>query len=176
METFNFSKALEHLKSNGVAFAKRQIVKNDTVIVMHKKRLYQMSESTGVRYSYTPSNSDLMADDWVLSNNFVNAQVSNDYKDLKIDKLSKDLTEIHNELSVLEETVSRFEKVSFKLPKNYKSISVSTLGYITVFVPKDINTEEWQDLEGLKFKIPKGEWVIASVGDDLLTLKRVYTI
>jgi len=43
---------------------KRQIVKNDTVICLYDKQLVQMSKSTGVRYSYTPSNEDLLALDW----------------------------------------------------------------------------------------------------------------
>jgi len=62
----NFSEALEHVKSNNKA--KRQIIKNDTVIILYKKRLYQMSENTGVRYPYVPTNKDLMANDWILLN------------------------------------------------------------------------------------------------------------
>ena len=45
---------------------KRDIVKNDTVIISYKKRLYQMSESTGVRYPYVPTNADIHATDWNL--------------------------------------------------------------------------------------------------------------
>lgn len=60
-----FSEALEHLKSN--RFVKREAVKNDTVIVNYKNRLYQMSVDTGVRYPYVPTNEDLMADDWSLN-------------------------------------------------------------------------------------------------------------
>lgn len=60
-----FSEALEHLKSN--RFVKREAVKNDTVIVDYKNRLYQMSVDTGIRYPYVPTNEDLMADDWSLN-------------------------------------------------------------------------------------------------------------
>lgn len=58
-----FSEALEHLKAN--TFVKREVIKNDTVIVNYKNRLYQMSTNTGVRYPYVPTNKDLMADDWL---------------------------------------------------------------------------------------------------------------
>lgn len=45
-------------------------MRNDTVIVNYKKRLYQMSTNTGVRYPYVPTNKDLFADDWItLLNN-----------------------------------------------------------------------------------------------------------
>jgi len=59
-----FSEALEHLKANKLV--KREVIKNDTVIVNHKNRLYQMSTNTGVRYPYTPTNKDLMSDDWLV--------------------------------------------------------------------------------------------------------------
>ena len=58
-----FSEALELLKANKLV--KRRVVKNDTVIMIYKKRLYQMSQITGVRYPYSPSNRDLLAEDWV---------------------------------------------------------------------------------------------------------------
>lgn len=58
-----FSEALELLKAN--KRVKRRVVKNDTVIIIYKKRLYQMSQSTGVRYPYSPSNRDLLAEDWM---------------------------------------------------------------------------------------------------------------
>ena len=58
-----FSEALEHLKAN--TFVKREVIKNDTVIVNYKNRLYQMSTNTGVRYPYVPTNKDLMSDDWL---------------------------------------------------------------------------------------------------------------
>lgn len=57
-----FSKALEVLKSGGIV--KREVVKNDTVIIVYKNRLYQMSRNTGVRYRYVPTNQDLMSNDW----------------------------------------------------------------------------------------------------------------
>jgi hypothetical protein len=59
----NFNEALIHLKEGGQA--KREIVKNDTVIVFYKDELCQMSKNTGVRYPYTLSNEDLMAEDWI---------------------------------------------------------------------------------------------------------------
>lgn len=62
-----FSEALEHLKSNG--FVKRDVIKNDTVVVNHKNRLYQMSLNTGVRYPYAPTDEDLLAEDWLLLSN-----------------------------------------------------------------------------------------------------------
>jgi len=58
-----FSKALEHLKAN--TLVKREVIKNDTVVINYKDRLYQMSQNTRVRYPYVPTNADLMADDWV---------------------------------------------------------------------------------------------------------------
>ena len=61
-----FSEALEHLKANKKV--KREIIKNDTVIVNHRKRLYYMCQATGTRYPYVPSNEDLMADDWLVLN------------------------------------------------------------------------------------------------------------
>ena len=57
-----FSNAIEGIKKNELW--KRKVIKNDTVVVCHKSRLYQMSKNTGVRYPYTPSNSDIMATDW----------------------------------------------------------------------------------------------------------------
>jgi len=58
-----FSNALEGTKQNELW--KRKVIKNDTVIICYKKRLYQMSQNTGVRYPYIPTNTDLMADDWI---------------------------------------------------------------------------------------------------------------
>jgi len=58
-----FSNMLEGIKQNELW--KREVIKNDTVIICYKKRLYQMSQNTGVRYSYLPTNSDVMASDWV---------------------------------------------------------------------------------------------------------------
>lgn len=58
-----FSIALDGIKRN--EFWKREIIKNDTVIICYKNRLYQMSLNAGVRYSYSPTNFDLMAEDWV---------------------------------------------------------------------------------------------------------------
>lgn len=45
---------------------KRSFIKNDTVICLYKRKLVQMSKSTGVRYSYTPSNEDLLSLDWEI--------------------------------------------------------------------------------------------------------------
>lgn len=55
-----FEEALKKLKTEEV-FIKR---KNGAVICIYKKRLYQISIYDGIRYSYTPSNSDLFDDDW----------------------------------------------------------------------------------------------------------------
>lgn len=59
-----FSEALEHLKAGQLV--KRKVTKNDTVIVEYKNRLYQMSQDTGFRYPYVPTNVDLMTDDWLV--------------------------------------------------------------------------------------------------------------
>lgn len=95
-----FSNALEGMKKNELW--KREIIKNDTVIIWYKKRLYQMSQSTGVRYPYTPTNSDIMANDWdqvILRSDRENVLVDQTYKidrnvgisnsDLKLNKPSK---------------------------------------------------------------------------------------
>lgn len=74
-----FSEALEHLKAN--TFVKREVIKNDTVIVNHKNRLYQMSKNTGVRYPYVPTNKDLMADDWLSLSVRGNVLVDQSVKD-----------------------------------------------------------------------------------------------
>jgi len=60
-----FSQALEQLKDN--KFVKREVVKNETVIAKYKNRLYWVSGTTGVRYPYTPTNKDLMANDWKVT-------------------------------------------------------------------------------------------------------------
>lgn len=57
-----FESALEYMKCGHKA--KREIVKNDTVIIVHKKELMQMCESTGVRYPYQPTNEDILSTDW----------------------------------------------------------------------------------------------------------------
>lgn len=60
----SFSWALEQLKLGyGV---KREVVKNDTVIILYKDGLYHYPTSTGIRYSYSPSNTDMLANDWRL--------------------------------------------------------------------------------------------------------------
>ena len=64
MENCNFS--LVHIHLNNEGFAKRSIVKNDTVIGIYKNRYYHINSKTGVRYSYTPTNADLQANDWEL--------------------------------------------------------------------------------------------------------------
>jgi len=61
-----FEKALTHLKKGG--FAQRKIIKNDTVICLYKDKLTQLSRNTGVRYFYTPSSEDILANDWELIN------------------------------------------------------------------------------------------------------------
>jgi hypothetical protein len=65
MENCNFSLMLLHLQNEGTA--KREVVKNDTVIMIYKNRLYHYCISTGIRYPYVPTNADLMADDWELT-------------------------------------------------------------------------------------------------------------
>lgn len=56
---------LLHLQNEGTA--KREIVKNDTVILIYKNRLYQYCIGTGIRYPYVPTNVDLQANDWKLT-------------------------------------------------------------------------------------------------------------
>lgn len=74
-----FSNALEGIKRNELW--KRKVIKNDTVIICYKKRLYQMSQKTGVRYPYSPTNADIMASDWGKVN------IINDNKSLCNEKL-----------------------------------------------------------------------------------------
>ena len=59
-----FSEALEWLKQNQKA--KRICVKNDTAIIIYKDRLMQISQDTGVRYPFSPTNKDLLSNDWEL--------------------------------------------------------------------------------------------------------------
>lgn len=66
----SFSEALDAMKQ-GVS-VKRKVIKNDTVIIIYKKRLFQLCLSTGIRYSYIPSNKDLLTNDWELSKDFNN--------------------------------------------------------------------------------------------------------
>ena len=73
-----FSEALEHLKSNRLI--KREVIKNDTVVVNYKDRLYQMSKKTGVRYPYVPTNKDLMSNDWLVLSDRGNALVDQTVK------------------------------------------------------------------------------------------------
>jgi len=60
----NFSDALEEIKKGN--FVKRQVVKNNTVIIDYKNRLYHFDRETGIRYPYSPSNADLMSIDWQI--------------------------------------------------------------------------------------------------------------
>lgn len=64
MKNCNFSLAQLHLQNEG--FAKRAVIKNDTVITIYKDRYYHFCLSTGIRYPYVPTNSDLQANDWEL--------------------------------------------------------------------------------------------------------------
>ncbi|MGL5257826.1 MAG: hypothetical protein ACRC76_12420 [Proteocatella sp.] len=70
MENFviepNCDFALVHIHLNNEGFAQREVVKNDTVITLYKDRFYQHCLSTGIRYAYVPTNSDLQAKDWKL--------------------------------------------------------------------------------------------------------------
>lgn len=59
----NFEFALNMIKAG--KFAKREIIKNNTVIIAYKKRLYQMPQETGIRYPYVPTNADIFAEDWI---------------------------------------------------------------------------------------------------------------
>jgi hypothetical protein len=63
-ESFDFAIALIHLNNGGMA--QREIVKNETVIMIYKNRFYQYSLDTGIRYPYSPTNKDLQAKDWKL--------------------------------------------------------------------------------------------------------------
>lgn len=62
METFVFEVALSKMKSG--AFVSRECIKNDTVFLVHKNRLYQMGLGPAVRYPYVPTNADMLATDW----------------------------------------------------------------------------------------------------------------
>ena len=64
MRLLGFEVAIMRLKQG--AFVRRDCIKNDTVILVHKDRLYQMSKAQGVRYPYVPTNADLMAHDWEI--------------------------------------------------------------------------------------------------------------
>jgi len=65
-KSFNwgFEKALEQMKKGYPVT--RDCIKNDTVMLIYKDRLYQMSISQGVRFPYVPTNADLLAEDWAL--------------------------------------------------------------------------------------------------------------
>jgi len=65
METFSFETALTEMKKGYPVT--RSCIKNDTVFIVYKKRIYQMSRSHGIRYPYIFTNKDLMAEDWRLS-------------------------------------------------------------------------------------------------------------
>jgi hypothetical protein len=65
MKNCNFSLVLLHLQNEGTA--KREVVKNDTVIMIYNKRLYHYCIGTGIRYPYVPTNADLQAYDWELT-------------------------------------------------------------------------------------------------------------
>lgn len=60
----NFGWALEQAKL-GYA-VKRTVVKNGSVITSYKGRLVQMIKSTGIRFTYVPTNADIHAADWEL--------------------------------------------------------------------------------------------------------------
>jgi len=80
MGTFNIVvKMLENPKANRIA--KRRVIKNDTVIVTYKNRLYQMSQNTGVRYPYVPTNADLRANDWLYVSDRGNVLVDQSIKE-----------------------------------------------------------------------------------------------
>lgn len=58
--------SMVHIHCNNDGYAKREIIKNDTVLTIYKNRWYQMSKETGIRYPYSPTNQDLQAKDWIL--------------------------------------------------------------------------------------------------------------
>ena len=64
MKKVNFSLVQMHLNNEG--FAKREVVKNNTVIGIYKNRYYHIDSESGVRYPYVPTNADLQAKDWEL--------------------------------------------------------------------------------------------------------------
>ena len=64
MKTVTFSVALDAMKVG--KHAQRLVVKNETVLIVHKKRMYHFDKNTGVRFKYTPSDADLMANDYVI--------------------------------------------------------------------------------------------------------------
>lgn len=79
-----FIDAIAGIKRNNELW-KRKVIKNDTVITCYKKRLYQMSQNTGVRYPYTPTNADIMATDWikVMPLKFVHEKNTNEFQPIE---------------------------------------------------------------------------------------------
>ena len=61
-----FGEALIYIESEPDKLVKRKCIKNDTVIVKYKGRLYQRSTDTGVRYPYKPTDADIFAKDWIV--------------------------------------------------------------------------------------------------------------
>lgn len=82
----NFEVALKTIMDDNTIVVQRKTVKNDTVIRNYKNRLYQHSAHTGVRYSYTPSNKDIFADDWEIADI---QKINKKYQEKNINKLNK---------------------------------------------------------------------------------------
>ena len=59
-----FESALKYMKCGG--FVKRETTKNETVVILYKNELMFLYEPNGVRFSYYPTNEDLLATDWIL--------------------------------------------------------------------------------------------------------------
>lgn len=59
-----FESAIDYMKSGG--FAKRDIVKNETVVFLYKKEFMYLHQPTGIRFPFHPSNEDMITNDWNL--------------------------------------------------------------------------------------------------------------
>jgi hypothetical protein len=58
-----FESALKYMKGGG--FCQRETTKNETVVILHKKELMFLYQPNGIRFSYVPTNEDLLANDWM---------------------------------------------------------------------------------------------------------------
>lgn len=53
-----------HVLMSEGRIVKRHSIKNSTAIYMYKNRLYHYAIETGIRYAYSPTNTDFAATDW----------------------------------------------------------------------------------------------------------------
>lgn len=78
---FDFGTATQRAINGKIV--KRKCIKNDTVIISYKKRLYQLCQFSGIRYPYVPTNADIHAKDWmqvILTSTRGNTLVDQNYK------------------------------------------------------------------------------------------------